>query len=574
MDPTEHERLIGLLRRVIRDCGKLYSKCSRLMVRRYPTLIQGNAKQFESMMDDLHRGLLVKVYVTIVRADDRWTGPEKRVAAAMIEHLWDQELHGEDLRNAAVELFAQADRLTWDSLVAPFVRYAPLADSKAHVETIVMRLANLVAKCDGQTMPEESVALHNLQQDMDAALRPANPDATLAPLPVAPLSARDARDSLPTGPASTPPHSQGPHTAQGPHAVAQQSGNPHTAAPGAAGAAPLSEEEKARRLEKAMDELNRLIGLDSVKARVKSYANFLRLQQQRRSSGLATMPISLHMSFTGNPGTGKTTVARIIGQILGAMGTLPSGHVVETDRAGLVGEYAGQTAPKTNQLCDSARGGVLFVDEAYTLADSSEDSYGREAIATLLKRMEDDRESMAVILAGYNQEMDDLLKSNPGLTSRINTHIEFDDYRPSEMGEIFEVMCKQNQYALPADARHRLLLGLTSLYEKRDRHFGNGRLARNAFEDSVRCLADRIADVTVLSEDLLTRLTAADIAVPGVSRYEIDRLMEKPHKLYRHCAKCDTRIQIEAKSLGRRVRCTVCEAVQASPWADIRWSQE
>ena len=193
--------------------------------------------------------------------------------------------------------------------------------------------------------------------------------------------------------------------------------------------------DREQRLAGALRELDQLIGLDAVKQRVKSFTNFLRLQQQRRDAGLSTMPISLHMAFVGNPGTGKTTVARIVGQILGALGTLKSGHVVETDRSGLVAEYAGQTAAKTNKLCDSALGGVLFIDEAYSLIDSSgDDAYGREAIQCLLKRMEDDRDSMAVILAGYSDEMEKMIRSNPGLSSRINTKIEFEDYSPGRSG--------------------------------------------------------------------------------------------------------------------------------------------
>lgn len=564
-----------MLRRVIRDCGKLYQGCARLMLRRYPTMIQGDVSTFTELMDDLHRGLLIKVYVAIVRADDRWTIPEKRVAAAMIEYLWGEQFSGKDLREAATGLFAQADALSWDSLVAPFVRYSPLADSKAQVETIVMRLANLVAKCDGQTMPEESVALHALQRDIDAALRPASPELTLAPQghqrgghhptggdQTLPTSSA----APPTGPAPSKPAPIKP----GPYAQATDS--PATQPPVSHGTdgPPADEIERAERLTRAMNELNRLTGLDAVKARVRSYANFLKLQQTRRDSGLATMPISLHMTFVGNPGTGKTTVARIIGQILGAMGTLASGHVVETDRSGLVGQYAGQTAPKTNAICDSAKGGVLFIDEAYSLVDSSgDDAYGREAVQTLLKRMEDDRDSMAVILAGYHDEMDDMIKSNPGLASRVNTTIEFDDYGPADMGRIFESMCRRNQYELPHQARHRLLVGLADLYENRDRHFGNGRLVRNAFEDSVRALADRIADVTVLSEDLLTELTAIDIAIPGRSRAEIDQLIKRPHRLTVDCGGCQSTVRIRPASLGGRIRCTKCKHVQDCDWAEL-----
>lgn len=541
-DLDDTRRLIGMLRRVIRDCGKLYRKCGNWMVRRYPTLLEGES-DFIELMDDLHRGLLIKVYVTVVRADDRWTSAEKRVAAEMIEHLWGQRLLGSELREAATGLFQQADQLTWESLVAPFVRYAPLADSKAQVETIVMRLANLVAKCDGQTMPEEAVMLHNLQRDIDMALRPAHPRSTLASL-----------------------DESGPHaSAHQQQQLSQQAG--HEDDP------PAAEVDRETRLRSALEELDQLIGLSAVKGRVKSYTNFLRLQQQRRDAGLSTMPISLHMSFVGNPGTGKTTVARIVGQILGAMGTLSTGHVVETDRSGLVAEYAGQTATKTNKLCDSALGGVLFIDEAYSLVDASgDDAYGREAIQTLLKRMEDNRDSMAVILAGYSDEMAKMIRSNPGLSSRVNTHIEFDDYGPAELGEIFESMCEQNQYQLPSDARYRILVGFHYLYERRDRHFGNGRLVRNAFEDSVRRLADRIAETTQLTEKLLTSLTASDISMPGLSPVELDELVAKPHALRIDCPGCQRSVRIQPQSLGRRVKCGKCQQVQQVRWATLQWT--
>jgi AAA+ superfamily predicted ATPase len=539
MNDLDDSRLIGMLRRVIRDCGKLYRRCGTWMVKRHPTLLEGREDDFVELMDDLHRGLLIKVYVTVVRADDRWTGPEKKVAAAMIEHLWGQELRGKQLREAATGLFQQADRLTWDSLVAPFVRYGPLADSKAQVETVVMRLANLVAKCDGQTMPEESVTLHTLQREIDMALHPANPVLAQLPGPVASGSSATAKQ------------------------YQQQTADGATAQP-------VSEETREKRLKAALEELDQLIGLDAVKDRIKSYTNFLRLQQQRREAGLSTMPITLHMTFVGNPGTGKTTVARIVGQILGALGTLPSGRVVETDRSGLVAEYAGQTATKTNKLCDSALGGILFIDEAYSLIDASgDDAYGREAIQCLLKRMEDDRESMAVILAGYSDEMEDMIRSNPGLSSRINTKIEFEDYGPVELGMIFESMCEQNQYELPSDARHRVLLGFHHLYERRDRHFGNGRLVRNAFEDSVRQLADRIAEVTKLSESLLTFLTAADISFPGVSQAQLEKCVARPHVLRIGCQGCERKVRITPASLGKQVKCGKCGHVQLAGWASV-----
>ncbi|MGB0596814.1 MAG: AAA family ATPase [Rubripirellula sp.] len=558
MNDDEESRLIGMLRRVLRDCGKLYQSSGTWMVRRNPTLLEGREDQFVELMDDLHRGLLIKVYVTIVRADDRWTGPEKRVAREMIEYLWGERLRGAELRAAATDLFQQADRLSWQALVAPFVRYPPLAESKAQVETIVMRLANLVAKCDGQTMPEEAVALHTLQRDIDMSLNPARPNEVLAPLP----------NAATLNNAATPPGAIAQPNTSGAFAQQQQPKQSHQRVDGSK--QETSTEERQKRFVAAMNELDQLIGLDGVKERVRSYTNFLKLQQTRRDAGLSTMPISLHMTFVGNPGTGKTTVARIVGQILGALGTLPSGHVVETDRSGLVAEYAGQTATKTNKLCDSAQGGVLFIDEAYSLIDSSgDDAYGREAIQSLLKRMEDDRDSMAVVLAGYSEEMDQMIRSNPGLSSRVNTTIEFEDYGAVQLAMIFESMCEQNQYNLPFDARHRILVGFQQLYEQRDRHFGNGRLVRNAFEDSVRRLADRLAETSQLSESLLTTLTVEDICMPGIpqGQLETSALLDRPLR-YR-CGGCEREVRIKPASLGRKVKCSKCGHSKLVRWAEL-----
>ena len=541
MNSTETTRLLGLLRRVLRACSMLYERCGKWMVRRYPNLIEGDTQEFLELMDDLHRGLIIKVYVDIVRADDRWSATEKQIAAEMIEHLWGNQLRGAELREAATALFSQADALTWESLVAPFVRYPPLEDSKTQVETIAMRLGNLVAKCDGVLRPEEETALHTMQQAIDMALRPAHPDQVLAPL----SGDKEA------------------HSAQAQQQEQQEEAPP----PRTSAETDLSREE---RLSQALKELDELIGLDSVKERVKSYTNFLKLQEQRKQAGLTTMPISLHMSFVGNPGTGKTTVARILGQILGALGTLNNGHVVETDRSGLVAEYAGQTGPKTNKLCDSALNGVLFIDEAYSLIDTSgEDAYGREAVQSLLKRMEDNRDQLAVILAGYEKEMESLIRSNPGLSSRVNTTIVFEDYSPTDLGKIFEVLCNQNQYELLGEARYLLLVGFSYLYQKRDRHFGNGRLARNTFEDSVRKLADRIARSSELTEALLTRLSAEDISIPGISNELLIKLADQAPLPLVLCTACKGRIRIQPRSLGCRIKCPKCAEIQVHPWASL-----
>jgi len=587
---VDEGRLVGMLRRVLRDCSRLYRNSAKHLIRRYPTLIDPQAStagravrsealdEFAELMDDLHRGLLIKVYVTVVRADARWSGPEKRMAAAMIEYLWNQKLEGEPLREAATELFQHADQLQWSSLLAPFVRYEPLADGKAEVETIVLRLANLIAKCDGPPGEEEFAMLHEVQRELEKVLYPEDPLAVLPPQPIDRPWA-SAGQATAIGGAAAVTGAGRPPWGQGNARPSADSDNElPDAADGAAGDRSAQRADNgqpvdsAEQLAKAMAELDGLIGLDEVKQRVKSYANFLRLQQQRREAGLATMPMTLHMSFVGNPGTGKTTVARIVGQILGAMGTLRQGHVVEADRSTLVARYAGQTASQTSQVCDSAIGGVLFIDEAYGLVDAGgDDAYGREALQTLLKRMEDDRDQLVVILAGYPDEMRQLIATNPGLASRINTTITFPDYAAEDLGRIFGSLCERNQYQLPAAARHRLLIGLDQLYQRRDRHFGNGRLARNAFEETVRRLADRVADVPDLTEELITTLQHEDICVPGLSDAELDGLLANPHELRLDCIDCDRPIRLQPELLGRRVRCPKCRKTKDASWAMVHW---
>src|SRR3954462_10972744 len=231
--------------------------------------------------------------------------------------------------------------------------------------------------------------------------------------------------------------------------------------------------QPAADLPSVLAELDELIGLAEVKNEVRTLANFLKLERRRGEACLSETQISLHMVFTGNPGTGKTTVARIIGKIFAAMGVLKKGHLVETDRSGLVAGYMGQTATKANSKIDEALDGVLFIDEAYSLvAQQGEDAYGSEAVQVLLKRAEDDRARLVVILAGYPDEMSNLLDSNPGLSSRFSRSLHFEDYSPLELARIFGWLCQKNHYKLADGTRAKLMLGLAELYQCRDRYLG------------------------------------------------------------------------------------------------------
>jgi len=264
-------------------------------------------------------------------------------------------------------------------------------------------------------------------------------------------------------------------------------------------------------LEQALAQLNSLIGLSEVKQEINSLINFIKVQKARESEGLKSSSISYHMVFTGNPGTGKTTVARIVSAIYKNLGVLTKGQLVETDRAGLVAEYSGQTAIKVNKTIDSALGGILFIDEAYSLVGENQDDFGREAVSTLIKRMEDNRDNLVVIIAGYIDEMRIFIDSNPGIKSRFNQYIEFNDYIPSELLEIFELQAKKLDYTTTTEVENKLTELFTSAFLNRDKSFGNGRYVRNIFEKTLEKQANRIAGIPTLTKEILTTITIEDI---------------------------------------------------------------
>ena len=264
--------------------------------------------------------------------------------------------------------------------------------------------------------------------------------------------------------------------------------------------------KRSEGFETVLADLDRMVGQDAIKREVRTMANYLEVQKARKDAGLPTDDVGGHMVFMGNPGTGKTTVARMVGRLYAAAGLLPSGHVVEVGRSGLVGEYAGQTAPKVEDAVDAAMGGVLFVDEAYTLAG---DKYGQEAIDTLMTRMENDRGKFVVIAAGYDKNMEEFYRSNPGLESRFSSKIQFQDYSPKELGQIFSRMAAKDGYDLDEDAAKQMATDISALHAKRGENFANGRTVRQYWENAKKSHANRVVGTDDAEE--LSLITAEDL---------------------------------------------------------------
>ena len=295
---------------------------------------------------------------------------------------------------------------------------------------------------------------------------------------------------------------------------------PEQAKPAEPAAASKEEVPPSEKMEDLQAELDGYIGLTAVKREVKALVNLVRVYQLRREHDLPTEDLSLHMVFSGNPGTGKTTVARLMARIYHSLGILSKGQLVEVDRSGLVAGYVGQTAIKTRKVIDQALGGVLFIDEAYALNGSGENDFGQEAIDTILKAMEDHRDDLVVIVAGYDGLMDDFIHSNPGLESRFNRFLHFDDYTLDEMMAMFDMRCKKACYTLAEEAREPVRQYLAEA--SRDAvSFGNGRGVRNLFEKLLTAQANRVAGLeSVTKEDLMTIFPADVAAARGTETAE------------------------------------------------------
>ncbi|MGB7342581.1 MAG: AAA family ATPase [Pirellulaceae bacterium] len=485
-----------------------------------PSRLDMDSDDFFAEVQHRFNCLIIKAFVETAESDLVLTPAEMDLAKVLVEHLLKEPVKQSQLQENFKKLATLARQTAWGTALEPMKWFEQTQVYFEEIKSGILRIANIASKVDGQVRGETIAQMRMIRMQLDQHL----PVARAAAKEPArswendEKSASDKSHQISEALIKLLNHNRGVQEnavpeqtadAEAAPATQQQANQSEKAEP----TEELTAEERDKLLREGMEELNSLIGIEEIRHEVQTLINVCKLQQFRTAHSMPAGSVSLHMVFTGNPGTGKTTVARIVAKLFGAIGMIRRGHLIETDRSGLVAEFQGQTGPKTNAKIDEAIDGVLFIDEAYSLApETGTDSYGLEAIQTLLKRMEDDRDRLIVILAGYPQPMETLLKSNPGLSSRFSRRCDFPDYDDVELASIFDRLAESQHYKLTDEFRSELLRIIQQHVASKDEHFGNGRLVRNLFENVIRNLANRIVESAELTPELLSTFQVEDLA--------------------------------------------------------------
>jgi SpoVK/Ycf46/Vps4 family AAA+-type ATPase len=504
-----------------------------------PRRLGMESNEFFAEVQDRFNCLVIKAFVETAESDLVLTPAEAELAKVLVEHLLDQRVKPKQVRENFRELANLAKQTSWGAALEPMKWFEETSVYFEEVKSSLLRIATIASRVDGHARAETTAQLKMIRMQLDQHLPVVRTHSTTT-TPVADSTEaseesddHQASKSYQISQALIKVLSQQREAKQADQEDSPKSRNEEdfgvqeSAAKKQAGAASetvdaedvkestaeLTQEQRDELFEEGMAELADLIGIDEMRREVQTLINVCKLQQFRKEHSMPVSAVSLHMVFTGNPGTGKTTVARIVAKLFGAIGVVRRGHLIETDRSGLVAEFQGQTGPKTNAKIDEAIDGVLFIDEAYSLApENQSDSYGLEAIQTLLKRMEDDRDRLIVILAGYPQPMEALLKSNPGLSSRFSRSCHFPDYGVTELAAIFDVLAEKHHYQMTDDFRSVLQHQIQNAVATKDEHFGNGRMVRNLYESAIRNLANRVVESAELTPELLSTFQAEDLS--------------------------------------------------------------
>lgn len=528
------EAILVELRQAMQECRDLYLSCAA------PGFQSAASRQLTITQDRLHRGLLAKIYGSIAEADGRWTYEEQRCAAALLDHVGVSR-PPDQLEQTARRVARQAAKLAWSRLLEPFREMPLLRGRRGDLETLVVRIANLIAKADGFVAPAETAALHAIQAEL--RLPPPSTAASSAPAAGSTRSAEaEFEADLPWVGAVAPRRKKS------------------------------TKADAGRRRQEGLHKLDTLVGLREVKREIRELADWAFLQNQRRQAGLTYEPTDLRFIFLGRPGTGKSLTAWVMSEVLAASGALRSGQLVEVDGFDLVSRQPKDAGNVVKEKLREAIGGTLLVDHAGALLSAGEASAaGTRGI--LYQNLVAHAGRLAVVLADPSDRLLALLDRHVEWRPLFRRHWQFANYHASELGRIFQFHCDRSHYQVTRAAQIKLLLGFDWQLRQNAEPFGYGHGVLRVFERAVQQLAGRIAGMSPLTKELLTTFHAPDITVAGVPEGVFGNLADPRRMFTIPCPGCDSVHVVGPEFLGIRVECNRCQHRFVCAWGEPRGSE-